>query len=465
MAEGVTGVLEVEAEDAEVERVGEHLREVEPAALVCLHDLVVRAREQVGHGLEERADRSGVDAAPHEVFADRPHALDEGGDVLRWPVPEDVRQRREARPGAPLGAPAVGDELRPEVALAAEDVPAAVFGDAVAGVEARDLGDVDEDAEGLVFLGVVLKPLHVIEVAEGVGAHDDVESLLRRGDAVLGAAVALDDDAPRQVVPGRELVPAHQPAAFLLEVGGESLRRPALEVVDVLDPQLADARLAVGALLPAPAAALVAADVDHLAREELDHLVQDVPVHLERRLLAEAELARVAAAGAAELGVGGDRGAGVAGDVDLRDDADAALGGVADDVADLVLGVEEGAVFAACAVEPHRRPAVRVRLARGAGLGQLRIAVDLEPPAVAVGEVPVEDVELVLVHEVERLLDVVDVEEVAAYVQHVAAPGEARRFRRGGQLAGQDCRRQRQDAVSARASCRRGLHRGAFHIP
>ena len=219
--------------------------------------------------------------------------------------------------------------------------------------------------------------------------------------------------------------------SLLREVVREALRRPALEVVGVLEPELLDARLAVGAFLPVRAGALVAADVDHLAREELDHLVQDVLIHLERRFLAEAEFAAVPDAGAAKFRIGGDGGSGMSGDVYLGHDADATRGGVADDVAHLVLGVEVRAVVAVHHVHEHRRGALGGRLADGADRGELRVAVDFEPPAVVVREMPVEDVEAVLVHEVERPLYLVHREEVAADVEHVAAPGVLRgRLRR-----------------------------------
>lgn len=108
--------------------------------------------------------------------------------------------------------------------------------------------------------------------------------------------------------------------------------------------------------------------------------------------------------------------------LDFRHNANAAVGRVADNVAHLVLGVEEGAVVAIHDVEPHRRFSLCARLADGSDGGQFRVAVDLEAPAFAVREMPVEDVESLFVHEVKRPLDLIDSEEVAADVEHVAAP-------------------------------------------
>ena len=97
-------------------------------------------------------------------------------------------------------------------------------------------------------------------------------------------------------------------------------------------------------------------------------------------------------------------GAGVAGHVELRHDADAAGAGVGDDVPGLFLGVVE---------------------AIGAGGSELGKELALDAEALILGEVPVEDVELHGGHGVEVALDDVDRLEVAADVDHQAAPAEA----------------------------------------
>jgi hypothetical protein len=100
-----------------------------------------------------------------------------------------------------------------------------------------------------------------------------------------------------------------------------------------------------------------------------------------------------------------------------------ALGGVADDVADLVLRV-------VAAVPADGRLAAEAAEAR-----QARVRPDLEAPAVAVDKVPVEDVQFVERHQVQVALDGVHVQEVPRDVGHQAAPAEARRVvdRHGGQ--------------------------------
>ena len=111
----------------------------------------------------------------------------------------------------------------------------------------------------------------------------------------------------------------------------------------------------------------------------------------------------------------------------LGDDLDVALGGVGDDVGDILLAVEAavggflpylGGFLSAPghigAVDPPRAHVV-----------ELWVAVDLDAPPLVVGEVPMEAVEFVHGHEVEMLLDVLDGEEMAADIEMAAAPREA----------------------------------------
>ncbi|KAG1316802.1 hypothetical protein G6F63_015920 [Rhizopus arrhizus] len=66
--------------------------------------------------------------------------------------------------------------------------------------------------------------------------------------------------------------------------------------------------------------------------------------------------------------------------------------------------------------------------AAAARLGQLRVALDLHAPALVVGQVPVEGVELVRGHRVEHALDLVQALEMPRRVEHEAAPAETRRI-------------------------------------
>ena len=115
-------------------------------------------------------------------------------------------------------------------------------------------------------------------------------------------------------------------------------------------------------------------------------------------------------------------------DLDLRHHADVTLGGERDDLADLVLGVEERPVFARRTFgNGIEQMLVRlgIRTLRG-DRGQFRVAVNLDTPALVVGEVPVENIELVLRHQREEAFHGLHAEEVAAFVEHQPAPPERR---------------------------------------
>ena len=100
----------------------------------------------------------------------------------------------------------------------------------------------------------------------------------------------------------------------------------------------------------------------------------------------------------------------MAGHVEFGDDADAAVARVGDDLADLVL---------------------RVEIAVGAHLLQLRKSLAFDAEALIVGEVPVEYVELHGGHGVEIALDHGHGHPVAGDIELKAAPGEARHVRDG----------------------------------
>lgn len=190
---------------------------------------------------------------------------------------------------------------------------------------------------------------------------------------------------------------------------------PGLELVLVGQTQLGHPGLGGRGLLPLVLGALVAAQVDEGRGEEREDFVEDTLVeaqHLLRRgehVGADApgvphrEGGRVDDVGVAQLRVRGDRGLRVPGDVDLGDDRDVPLGGVRDDLADVVLGVETAVRL----LVPERgRPVAPLRTgAPGADLGEPGVALDLDAPALVVGEVEVEDVELVGGEEVEVAQD------------------------------------------------------------
>ena len=124
------------------------------------------------------------------------------------------------------------------------------------------------------------------------------------------------------------------------------------------------------------------------------------------------------------LGIGGADGQAVAGQVDLRHHVDVESGGVGDNLADLILGEETAIALEGFAMTGVRQRALGA--APGADLGQLRIFLDLDAPAIIVGQMHVEDIEFLCRHRIQQVLGVLDIEEVPGIIQHVAAPGKPR---------------------------------------
>src|SRR3954469_8782925 len=117
---------------------------------------------------------------------------------------------------------------------------------------------------------------------------------------------------------------------------------------------------------------------------------------------------------APELRIRRDRRGRVARHLDLGDDVNVPRGGVAHDVTNLVLRIEAAVTRG---LVPLRVPievvADRRLSAKSSDLRQPWVALDLHPPAVVVGEVPVKVVQLVRRHHVDVPLHLLDREEVA----------------------------------------------------
>jgi len=331
---------------------------------------------------------------------------------------------------------AVGDIFRPEVGLAAENVPGLFRGQNIGhGFEGIDAAERDVAADGQGLVGRV--PLIIVDVAVGGGGHDDVVPALGRGDAAFGAAPG-HDGRPRGQPAFEDLVPADETLAHGVKDLLHPLDEIALELALVLQPLGFQAGLAGGAALPFGLVGLVAPDVDEWAGEESGDLDENILQELEGLLLARAEdvgdgpvaarLDRERPARAGELGVGGQGRRGVAGHLDLGHDGDMARRGVSDDLADLVLGVEPavgrglagllGLAGVPVLVLPVDPP--------GPDLGQPGIFLDLDAPALVVRQVPMEGVQLVRGQDVDPAQDELLGEEVAGAVEKGPPPGESR---------------------------------------
>ncbi len=160
----------------------------------------------------------------------------------------------------------------------------------------------------------------------------------------------------------------------------------------------------------------VSADVDvrpwrdrgDVPEDVLDELVHLLRVGVERR---EPHLGAVVLrdlhTGRRELGVGDECGVGMPGQVDLGHDGDVTGCRIADELL-VVLGREKAAVAAA---DLRRRTAA----------GELRPARNLQPPALIIGEVQMQVVELERGHTVDDAPDGLRAEEVPRDVEHDSA--------------------------------------------
>ena len=174
----------------------------------------------------------------------------------------------------------------------------------------------------------------------------------------------------------------------------------------------------LGAALPAFLGALVAADVDELRGEQLDDFAQDVFEKLEDRVVAGAVDLAVHApvcadlerpAGARQLRIRCQCGHAVPGHLDLGHDRHVPALGVLDDLSDVILRIET-----AVPILPRSAP--------GTDAGKLGVLLNLDPPALVLGQVPMQDVHLVIGEQVDVALDELLVHEVPPAIEQHPAP-------------------------------------------
>ncbi len=268
--------------------------------------------------------------------------------------------------------------------------------------------------------------LPVVEVQDRRRRHHDVVPGARRRDSA-GSAAPGHDGRTRGNAALEDFVPADQPASARVEEPADARDEPALERRLVCETELADARLHARRRPPAVLDRLVAAHVDEFAGEQVDHFVEDVLEEYERRFVGIEEPVVHAPVGRdrggaarAEPRVARDRRLRVAGHLDLGDDRHEARRRVRNEFAHLGLRVEAAV---------RRGIAGAGGLAPGADARELRILENLEPPALVVGQVPVQDVQLVQRHPVDKLPDELGRLVMPRGIEHEPAPGEARRIR------------------------------------
>ena len=361
--------------------------------------------------------------------------------ALRFGSPGHFAQCQKAREEAIFGLAVRGAGLRPEVHLRADDKALATAHLAVR----IEIVDALNTADGAVAVATHIRRvdfqlrgrhLQLVEIVAWRGHENALEAFVGSGSGTsvvpchdervdgVGAVPVVDD-----------LVPGHHALAIVLaQEAADGLHEPRLQSIDVAKPFFLNATLAVGVALPGRRGTLVAADVDIVVGEHLGDVAQDAFEEVDGLVLADVQHVGADAARnahgvgfrwvAAELRICRHDGHHVAGHVDFGDDFDVALLGVGHDFAQVVERVVAAAAVFRIVVERGAvRGVVALHRARADGShgGQFRIFGNFDAPALVVGQVPVEAVELVDGSCVEQFLHLFLVEEVAAHVEHKSA--------------------------------------------
>jgi hypothetical protein len=204
----------------------------------------------------------------------------------------------------------------------------------------------------------------------------------------------------------------------------------------LVNPSCAHARLAFRAILPIVHQHFVAPNMDVGSGKKRANLRQDILDESKRVVVASAinpvenpagQVGGERPARATELRVGHQRGARMSRHFNLGHNFNVPGLRVSDHLPNVLLRV----VTAITAIRAVSRAGLGLqsktnRLAPGPHFGQARILFDFDAPPLVIHQMPVEDIELVPRHFVQKPLDFLFGEKMAAYVQHQAAPTEAR---------------------------------------
>ncbi len=250
------------------------------------------------------------------------------------------------------------------------------------------------------------------------GGENALVAVLRHLPQRVLALPGLDQNAFRQV--GMvDLVPADHLPVMLLKDRLQFTVEVRLQRVAVRQPVVAHKLLNGRVRFPLGVIHLVTADMQirigedrrQFANHRVSKGVGCLFCGIQHRLQhAPVALHCVWPRGAHQLRIGYGNRRGVARHVDLRHHADTALGGVAHHLTHLFRRVEQPVA---------------------GKLRQLRIALRAETPALVVGQVPVQDVELRRGHAVDLTFDIRQRDKVTRRVEQQPTPREARRIFNG----------------------------------
>ncbi len=361
-----------------------------------------------------------AEAVPNLVLARGPKGFAEG---------QQTRQQHVF--GHILG----GEMFSGEYALGADDIERGAFlcreGYGVESVDVGEGGDAVAGSRLVVGVGLIAAEETVVG-----GAHDDLVARLC-GTDTRGEALGADDGTGNQGS-GVGKIPRKGRAVELTEVLSHLPEEPDKELVVVMEVVLEQSLAAFVASFPVVHSGFKASDVDIFRCEEFGHFVEDVVDEEEGGVVAGAEDGSGGGEGTAgdgvgavvtrELGIGGENGGTVTWEFDGGNDFDAYRGGICNNLADVLFGIESavGGTVVAARDDGVVPVAVVVVDAPGTNGVQQRIFLRRNTPGVIVGQMPHKAVHLVVGHEVEHLLDEEGRIVVAADIEVESAPGIAR---------------------------------------
>ena len=259
---------------------------------------------------------------------------------------------------------------------------------------------------------------------------------LGSGDPAFLATPTHHDGSGRQSAV-EDLVPPHQPPAVFGEKGVDLSGEPCLKLGLVLQAKVADLLLDLGAGFPLRLVRLVAADVDLTAGKQRHHFRQHVFAELDRLRPGREDVVTDSPVSPwfevllllgkdAQVWIGRDRRTGVAGHFDLGHDGHVAVGRVLHDLSYVFLTVESSVAFSIKAPRLLAVVADQRLVTPGTDFRQPRVLLDLDAPALIVGEMHLQAVELVQSHDVDELQQVLFGQKVPSRIDQQPTPGETR---------------------------------------
>ena len=234
---------------------------------------------------------------------------------------------------------------------------------------------------------------------------------------------------------GKALVPHNYGALFVTFLACDVVRELAykvrLQLSYVAETHLLHKSLTLLVVLPGICGCLVTANVYLLVWEYVNDLVKHVLCELQHQWAGNVEhvavyatvyLYAVCTVGAtAKFGVCGIHGARMTRELNFGHNLNVALGCVCNNLAALLLCIEIGTIRLVYIVSAIYRVGTPRVAACSSNSCEFGVFLYLETPTLVIGKVPMKTVQLVIRHYVNHTLDFLDLEVVAADVEHKSA--------------------------------------------